>query len=638
MCPYTLPMVSPLLPALVVTAALSDFTGLVVDQSGGVVAGANVNMTTTGGGTRTEASDMLGMFRFRDLASGDYEVTIEREGFKPIRRRVSIGVRTSAAMRFKLEVAELQQRLTVASSDTQVNTEAGENMDVVKLDREAIAKLPILGNDIIGAAAEFVDAGALGAGGVSVVVDGMQTSEKGVTNSAIQEVRINQNPYSAEYARPGRGRIEVITKPGTSSFHGAFNFLFRDGVFDARNAFAVDRPPEQRRIFEGNLSGPVGKNKKTSFVLSANHEEEDLQSVVFAVTPAGEVRENTPRPARQTEFNFKITRQLSESTILSVRYEFQDEVIHGNGAGGFVLPEAAFAFTERQHHIYINHRTSLGPKLVNEFSLRGGTHDGGNTSTNPGIRKIVVNDAFTGGGAQADARSTENHVQIADTAFWTHGRHLVKFGINVPDFSRRVQSDHTNTDGTYYFSSLDEYTASRPYSFLVQTGNGHLAFLQKEVGLFIQDEFKLHPNLSLSYGLRWDWQNYLADHNNFAPRLAIAWSPDRKHKTVLRAGAGIFFERTGESAIADTLRFDGKHLNLILVPNPSYPDPGPLTSSQPANLVRFDPNLRSAYLAQYSITAERQLQNSLTFTAGYTALLGIKAFRSLDLNAPLPPP
>jgi outer membrane receptor protein involved in Fe transport len=249
----------------------------------------------------------------------------------------------------------------------------------------------------------------------------------------------------------------------------------------------------------------------------------------------------------------------------------------------------------------------------------------------------VVNEAFTGGGAQADARSTENHFQITDMAHWTRSRHLVKFGLNIPDFSRRGQSDRTNTNGTYYFSSLADYAAARPYSFLVQRGDGHLALWQKEIGLFVQDEFKLRSNLSLSIGLRWDWQGYLADHNNFAPRLAVAWSPDRKRKTVLRAGGGIFFDRTGESAIGDTLRFDGHHLSRILLSNPSYPEPGLLSGAQPANLVRFAHDLRSAYLGQYGFTAERQLRKSLTLTAGYTAMRGIKSFRSLDLNTPLPP-
>jgi hypothetical protein len=200
----------------------------------------------------------------------------------------------------------------------------------------------------------------------------VQTAEKGVTASAIQEVRINQNPYCAEYSRPGKGRIEVITKPGTSGFHGAFNFIWRDSALDARNAFATERPAEQRRIYEGNLTGPIGRDKKTAFVVSAQREEEDLQSVVYAQTPSGEVRQNTPRPARQTEFNFRVARQSTAASLLSLRYEFGNEAIRGNGAGGFVLPEAGYDFTERQHHIYVNYRATFSARLVNEFSLRGG--------------------------------------------------------------------------------------------------------------------------------------------------------------------------------------------------------------------------------------------------------------------------
>src|SRR5882724_3693238 len=157
----------------------------------------------------------------------------------------------------------------------------------------------------------------------------METSEKGVTASAIQEVRINQNPYSAEYARPGKGRIEVITKPGTREFHGDLNFLFRDSVFDARNAFAASRPSEQRRIFEGNITGPAGRGGKTSFVISANHEEEDLQSLVYALTPSGQVRSNFPQPQRQNEWNGKLTRQIGKRHTIAARYEFQDRSILG---------------------------------------------------------------------------------------------------------------------------------------------------------------------------------------------------------------------------------------------------------------------------------------------------------------------
>ena len=627
--------------SLALTESQLEITGVVADPSGAAIVGAEVVLTPPAGAEpRRATTGDTGRFRFPDLAPGRYELRMEVAGFKPVTLPVKVGTRSPASLRVTLALADLREKVAVEGGATQVSAEAGDNLDSVRLDRQAIKGLPILGNDVIGAAAELLNSSALGTGGASIVVDGMETSEKGVTASAIQEVRINQDPYSAEFSRPGRGRIEVITKPGTKEFHGEFNFLFRDSFFEARNAFSAARPNEQRRIFEGNLTGPIGKSGRTSFVISANHEAEDLESVVYAITPAGEVRTNFPQPQGQDEWNARITRQIGKAHTLAFRYEFENESARGRGVGGFTLPEAASDFKNRTHHLYFNYRGILTHNLVNEFSLRGGRHNELTTSRLRGVPAIVVLDAFTGGGAQADRRSTENHVQFTDTLLWTHGKHLLKFGLNVPDWSRRGSNDHSQTDGVFTFSSLEDYARGTPFSYVVQRGDGYLALWQKEVSLFVQDNFKLRPNLSLSFGLRYDWQNHLADHNNFAPRFSVAWSPLRSRKTVLRGGAGFFYDRTGERAIGDTLRFDGHHLQRILIENPGYPNPlapGQTLSTEPATVVRFAPGLRSPYLFQYSFGAERQLAKKLVATANYTRVRGVKSFRSRDVNAPPPP-
>jgi outer membrane receptor protein involved in Fe transport len=117
---------------------------------------------------------------------------------------------------------------------------------------------------------------------------------------------------------------------------------------------------------------------------------------------------------------------------------------------------------------------------------------------------------------------------------------VVKAGINIPDWSRRRFDDNTNSGGTFYFSSLGDYTAARPYAFIQQAGNGHVAFLEKVVGLFVQDEIRITPRLSATLGLRYDWQNYFHDNNNFGPRGSIAFAPPADGRTVIRAGAGVF--------------------------------------------------------------------------------------------------
>lgn len=156
----------------------------------------------------------------------------------------------------------------------------------------------------------------------------------------------------------------------------------------------------------------------------------------------------------------------------------------------------------------------------------------------------------------------------------------------------------------------------------------------------MQDDFRPLPNLSFAFGLRYDLQNYVADHNNFAPRLSFAFSPDKKRKTVFRGGAGYFYDKTGAGAIGDLLRYDGCRLRQIIISNPAYPDPwvsGVTVSEQPVSVVRFAPGIRSPYSLQYNLGVERQLYKSTTLALNYAEIRGVKLFRSRDINAPVPP-
>src|SRR5207302_93175 len=159
--------------------------------------------------------------------------------------------------------------------------------------------LPVFDRDYIATVSRFLDTGSLGNTGVTIVVNGMEVNGLNVSASAISQVRINQDPYSAEYSRPGRGRIEILTKPGSQSYHGEVNAIVRDARFNSQNAFASAKPPEQRHIFEGFLGGPLGKSGKTSFMLSANDERGDFVSAPRAAghlhaadDPAADARES----------------------------------------------------------------------------------------------------------------------------------------------------------------------------------------------------------------------------------------------------------------------------------------------------------------------------------------------------------
>ncbi|MEK6288663.1 MAG: carboxypeptidase regulatory-like domain-containing protein [Acidobacteriota bacterium] len=616
-----------------------EVSGVVIDPSGAVIAEAKVTLRRDDQRTeQSKTTNQKGEFRFPRLPSGNYELEIRKDGFKPTTTQLTIGAKPTAPLEITLPIADVREEIAVADRPNQANTNPEENLGVIKLDREALKNLPVLGNDIISSVANLVDASSTGSGGPTVLVDGLETTRK-VPASMIKEVRINQNPYSAEFARPGRGRIEVITKPGEPEYHGEFNFIFRDFRLDARNAFALERPPEQRRIFEGALTGPLGRGEKTSFFFSVDREEEDLQSVVFARTPAGVFSANVANPNRDTELSFRIDHQASKRTTFSVRYEFTVDSTRNGGVGGFNLPEVATNSNGREHQLFFNHRLIISPSLVNEFTLRAGTDNNVTRSERPGIPRLVVPDAFTGGGSQADRRATENHVQLNEILSWNHGKHFVKSGLNIPDISRRGLSDRTNFGGTFSFSTVEDYLNNRPFLFSINQGDGYLVFWQKEFGLFVQDNILVRPNFSIAPGLRYDKQNYLGDKNNFSPRLSFAYAPDKKRKAVLRGGAGIFYDRTGAGPIGDRLRFDGRRLRQVNITDPGYPDPlssGGTLAAQPVSIVRFAPNLRSPYTFQFTMGLERQLNKSLTATATYINTRGSKLFRSRDINAPLP--
>ncbi len=617
-----------------------EVSGVVLDPAGAVIAGAKVMLRRDGSrSAETKTANQRGEFHFSRIMSGDYEVEVRRDGFKPAITQVTVGARSPTPLEIVLLIADMHEEIAVADRPNQTNTNPDENLDVIKLDSDALKNLPVLGNDVIAALANLVDPSSIGSGGPTVLVDGLETTRK-VRASTIKEVRINQNPYSAEFARPGRGRIEVITKAGESEYHGEFDFLFRDSWLDARNAFALERAPEQRRIYEGTLTGPIGHGKRTSFLFSVNREEEDLQSLVFAITPAGEVVANVANPNRDTELSLRIDHQISKKTTFSIRYEYTFDSTKNGGVGGFNLPEVATNSNGREHQLFFTHRQIISPSLVNEFTLRLGSDNNVTRSARPGVPRLVVTDAFTGGGSQADRRSSENHVQLNEILSWNHGKHFVKGGVNIPDISRRGLSDRTNFGGTFTFSTLDDFENNRPFLFSVNQGDGYLAFWQTEFGFFVQDNILVRPNFSIAPGLRYDKQNYLGDRNNFSPRLSFAFAPDKKRKTVLRGGAGFFYDRTGAGPIGDRLRFDGQRLRQVNITDPAYPDPfssGGTLATLPSSIVRFAPDLRSPYTFQFSMAVERQLAKSLTATATYFNIRGIKLFRSRDINAPLPP-
>jgi Carboxypeptidase regulatory-like domain/TonB dependent receptor len=613
-------------------------SGVVQDQTGAVLQNATVELVAASGAVQSTTTDAVGGFRFDDVAAGQYELRTSFEGFKPAAVRVRVGARAPAPQKLVLRLANVKQEITVSNAAAQVDATSSNNLDAVAVDQQMLESLPVFDQDYIATLSRFLDSGSLGSGGATVVVNGMEVSALRVSASAVQQIKINQDPYSAEYARPGRGRIEILTKPGGQEYQGEANVILRDAALDARNAFASTKPPERKHIVEGVFGGPVGKSGKTSFLLSGNDERDDQQAVVFALGLTGVIQDIAPHADRQALLSASLTHQVSDKTTISIRPSYEYESQQNRGVGGTTLASAGTNFEHREEQVTYTQQTVFRPTLLNQFQVLVGHEREPTTSLSP-ARGIVVAGAFTGGGGQADLLRTETHMQLTESLAWTKGHHLIQAGLQLPDWSRRGFYDRSNFGGTFYFANLDTYAAGQPYAFVQQQGNGDLAFLEKQVGAYIKDDWQIRPGLSASLGLRYDWQNYFHDDNNVAPRASFAYAPGNK-KTVIRGGVGLFNDRSGPVVIADLLHSQPGGLTKVVVTNPAYPDPfqsAAVAAAQPPSIVRLASDVQIPRTFQYSLGVDHQLRKATTLSVTYIGARGYHLFRSRDTNAPPPP-
>jgi carboxypeptidase family protein len=617
-------------------------SGVVQDQTAAVLPNAQVSMVAANSETVVQSgvADGAGAFHFDRVAPGDYEIRAEFPGFKTSTTKLRVGARAPAPVTIVLPLEGLSQEIAVTGgTGISVNADARSNLNAISVDADTLDDLPMLDQDVVGSLSRFLDASAISTNGATLLVDGVEVNALGLSASAIQQVKINQDPYAAEFMRPGRGRIEIITKPGGKQYNGTLNLRFRDSSFYARNAFAATKAPEQRRIAEGTFGGPVGNLKKTNFLLSGTLDSEANQSIVFADTANGLFQQNVATPYQRVLMAGTLNHQQGDRNTQSIRFSHLDEKNTNQGVGGTTLPEAGTNHEDREDEGTFSNQTVFSPRLLNEARVLFGVEREPRTSLTR-APKVIVLDSFTGGGAQNDSLRTETHFTLVEALTYSPPKHVMKVGVNIPDWSWRGYDDRTNSAGTFYFSSLSDYQGARPFSFVQQVGNGHVTYLERVIGLFAQDEMHLLPNLSLAAGLRYDWQSYVHDANNVAPRVSMAYAPGGSSRLVIRGGTGLFYDRIGPNPVLDALRFDGVRLLRYVIEDPGYPValiPGQTLAAQPSSIVQFAPNAVVPSMWQSSLGIERELRPKTTLGVTAISTRGYDLFYSRDINAPAPP-
>ena len=664
LCPFAIAQVGGPAPAPVAVAsaaAIKAITGTVADSTGAIIPGAQVSLTDASGVTfATTTTDASGAFQIVPPHAGTYSLVVTLAGFQPSTQAVTVGQSAPAPLNVTLAVATAVQQVTV-SAGTQVDLTASENNgDTEVMTANDLKDLPVFDDDLVGAMGGFLDAGQAPTSGSALMVDGVEANRSLVSPSAVQEVHINQDAYSARYYNPGRGQMEIITKQSADVYHGQFNFIFRDSAFNAQNAFSPSKPFEQRRIYEGNLTGPVLHSKNTMFLFSFNRAEEDLNAVVNATVaptpdnPSGIYNVNVPAPTRDTEFSLRIGHQFGEKNSASVMYAFQDATNTNAGVGNQTLPEAGYNTETREDDLIFHDDYIASPSMLNQASLVLERSYDPISDVQEGPQ-INVNGNYVGGSAQNDQLRTEYNLRGSEIVTWTQGPHTLKFGVNLPHFSRRVLDDHTNQDGTYTYSptyaadgsliatAIDNQVAGNPSGYSVKQGQTRFVYQQREVGGFIQDQIKIKPWFSITPGLRYDWQNFLAnDRNDFSPRLSFALVLNQAHELVLRGGGGVYYDRSGSGPLADLARYQYAKLRLLQISANQQPLCYPIddcldTAVLPPSFVELAPNIRTPYQIQYGLSLDRKVGEKGTVSIGGRMNRGVDVYRSIDINAPLPP-
>jgi hypothetical protein len=483
-----------------------------------------------------------------------------------------------------------------------------------------------------------------GPNGGQIYIDGF-TGGQLPPKASIREIRINQNPFSAQYDKLGYGRIEIFTKPGTNKFHGQFLFNDNNSIFNALNPFVTQVPSYQTELFNGSISGPLSKT--ASFFFNAerrNINDPSVVNVPFDPVTGGPFTQAFPNSRTRTNISPRIDLQLGQNNTLMIRYQFTQNNETNDGIGQFALPSQAYNVANTEQTLQISDTQVLSPNVVNETRFQYIRDRNNQTSQNFQPTISVLGEFTSGGNPLGIVSDNADHYELQNYTSIVHGKHFMKFGGRLR-ITRDANSATSNFNGTYTFSSLSAYQSNAPSQYSITTGLPLARVALIDAGLYGEDEWRLRPNMSLSYGLRFETQSHISDHADLAPRVSFSWGVGRGKnppKTVLRAGWGIFYDRFAYDLALQAERLNGTTQQQAVVSSPNFfspngPGPAPSQlsgSSTSSTIYQISPDLRAPYTMQTGFSVERQVAKGATVTLTYLNSRGEHQLFIRDINAP----
>jgi hypothetical protein len=654
-------------------AQTATLRGVITDESGAIVPGAKVTLRPASGTASTAVAGDDGAYSFTVINPGEYvvEASAPDLAVAPLKIVIRPGAQT---LNLQLKVALVAQQVTVEDRAVAVTPEPSNNASATVLagnDLQALSDNP---DDLI---AELIAiAGpAAGPGGASVFIDGFSNGQLS-SRESIREIRINQNPFSAEYDRVGTGRVEILTRPGTNEFHGSGAFNFGNDFWNSRNPYAQQKAPFLLEELRGNLSGPIGK--RASFFLDTRRDAVDNGAIINGtildpvtlqiIDPFTDVFRI---PQRRTGINPRADYQLSPNNTLTVRYGFLHVDIPSAGVGAFNLVSRAFGTETTSHTVQASETAVFAENMVNEVRFQFSRTNNQITPATAGPT-IQVLGAFNGGASTAGhSFDTLSNYELQDYVSMLKGRHSWRFGVRL----RRDADDNVspqNFNGTFTFSggvaplldannrpvldaarqlimtpitSIERYRRTviaapggGASQFSIITGDPALSISQFDVGTFISDDWKIRPSVTLSLGFRYEAQTNINDRHNLAPRIGVAWA--LAPKTVVRSGFGIFYDRFALANTMTALRRNGIRQQQYIISNPDFfpsiPSVSSLAAFQSSQVLEeVSTALVAPRFYQSMISLERQLPRNTTLAVTLAQSHGLHVLRSRAVNAPV---
>jgi hypothetical protein len=651
------------LPALLFAqTSAPSLRGQVLDPSGAAVPALTVTVVGPTGMKLAVQTDDQGKYAFRNLPPGAYTLTIRLKGFDDfVKAGIVIARGQPQVVDAQLSVAAEKQQITVTDTTTKVSVNPEENASSLVIkgkDLESLSDDP----DELQSELEALAGPSAGPNGGQIYIDGF-TGGQLPSKSSIREIRVNQNPFSAQYDMLGYGRIEILTKPGTDKFHGQISVSGNETSLNTRNPFATEIPAYHSEHFEGSLGGPL--NKKTSFYVNGERRNIEDDAIVNAIVLDSNFNQvpftqALPTPQTRTELSPRLDTQFGNNNTLTARYQLWKNGNENQGVGQFSLPSEAYNSGTTSQTFQVSDAQVLNEKAVTEVRFRYIYETSSVTPLNS-QPTISVAGAFTGGGTSTGtSASTYHSYELQDYTSVSMRKHFVKFGARLRD-SFESASSTSIFNGVFTFPSLTAYqiteqglqqglTAAQirtagggASQFKITAGNPLASVQYLDVEPYVEDDWKVLPKMTVSAGLRLETQTHIRDHADFAPRIGIAWGmgKGKSAKTVLRAGAGIFYDRIGQGTILTTNRYNGINQQQYIVASPNFFPTIPPLSTLSAGLAsptidQLDPNLRAPYTTQSGIGLERQLTRIATVSVTYLNTHGTHQLLMRNINAPDP--